>query len=314
MGGPIPLMSEGHYEHDPRPRGEEPPLPSTRPLGMTPALFRAFRELAYDKAGIQLRDGKETLLATRIARRMRDLGVADASEYLARLRADSSGDEVVRFLDCISTNLTSFYREKEHFIVIAEEASRQLMRGERRFRVWSAAAASGEEAYTIALTLAEVYAGRDVDHRVFATDISTRALAAARSGRYTAQQLAPVPDRLRRRYFSPVPPQGEHRDLDATTVYQASDELRHRMVFGRVNLAKPPWPMNGAFDVIMCRNVMIYFDQLIRQRLVYELEALLRPGGLLMVGQAETLSGLRSSLDRIGPSIYRTPESRPRSG
>src|SRR4051794_6655681 len=99
-----------------------------RPLGMSPVLFRAFRELAHKKAGIQLRDGKETLLATRIARRMRDLGIANAGEYLARIRADASGEEVVRFLDCISTNLTSFYREKKHFGVLAEEAAQQLER------------------------------------------------------------------------------------------------------------------------------------------------------------------------------------------
>src|SRR4051794_1389827 len=97
------------------------PAPSTWPMGMTPALFRAFRELASSKAGIQLRDGKETLLATRIARRMRDLGIADAGEYLARLRAGASGEEMIRFLDSISTNLTSFFREQEHFDMLAEE-------------------------------------------------------------------------------------------------------------------------------------------------------------------------------------------------
>lgn len=270
---------------------------------MTPSLFRAFRDIAYQQAGIRLRDGKEALVSARLGRRLRDLGFTSEGQYLEFLRADASGSEMVEFLDSISTNFTSFYREPVHFEILAGEARTALTLGAGRFRVWCAAASSGEEPYTIALTLASVFEGAAADYRILATDISTRALERARDGRYAQRQIEPVPRWLRTRYFRRA---GALAGEDTT--YQVVPELRAKISFNRLNLAMPPFPMRGPFDVVMCRNVMIYFDHEVRQRLLSEVGRLLGPQGLLMVGHSETLNGLTAPFRPLRPSVYRRTE------
>jgi chemotaxis protein methyltransferase CheR len=267
---------------------------------VTPELFKAFREIAYQQAGISLRDGKETLISARLVRRMRDLGLSNENEYLEHLKGDRSGEEMVKFLDAISTNFTSFYREKAHFDVLEEEARSALGAGARRFRVWCAASSSGEEPYTIALTLAKAFEGSGIDHRILATDISTRVLDHARRGRYTERQIDPVPKELKSRYFTRL---AETQGDEA--LYEAATALKSKLVFKRLNLSTPPFPMSGPIDVVMCRNVMIYFDTAVRQRLVSEIERLLAPGALLMIGHSETLSGIQTGLKAVRPTIYR---------
>ena len=301
------------------PRADDDDLPP-----LSPSLFRAFRDLAARKAGIQIRDGKEALVATRIAGRMRELSLSDPAAYLARLRHDPAGPEMVRFLDALCTTFTGFYRDPEHFSILAADAARRLARGDRRVRVWCAAAASGEEAYSAAITLCEAFAGTTMDFRVLASDLSTSALSAAMAGRYTARQIAPIPERLRWKHFTPVAPgtrgaRGAHssppsarrgvlpQPLPDEPLFQVTPRLRERIVFARINLADPPFPMTAPFDVILCRNVMIYFDPQVRQRLLDDLARLLRPGGLLMVGQGETLTGLRHQLAHVQPSVLRKP-------
>lgn len=269
-------------------------------MEMTRAIYQAFRELAYAQAGIHLRDGKETLVAARIGRRVRLLGLSGPAEYLDWLRSDASGTELTRFIDAISTNFTSFFRERDHFDTLEQVARSALGRDQRRFRVWCAAASTGEEPYSIAMTLAEAFGGDAVDCKVLATDISTRALDAARAGRYTEAQLAPVPRNLRAKYFERTEssPAGE-------PTFDVDPELRTSLVFKRLNLAKPPFPMSGPIDVVFCRNVMIYFDTPVRQGLITEIERLLRPGGVLIVGHSETLNGIRTKLTPQRPSVYR---------
>jgi chemotaxis protein methyltransferase CheR len=268
---------------------------------MNPALFQAFRDIAYQQAGISLRDGKEALVSARLAKRVRDLGLGGEAEYLDVLRKDASGDEMVRFLDAISTNFTSFFREKPHFDQLAEEARAHVAAGGRRFRVWCAASSSGEEPYSIALTLDQIFHGTDVDYKVLATDISTRVLDQARRGHYSERQIDPVPRELRARYFQRLSEQGSGEEAR----YEVSAALRGRILFKRLNLATPPFPMQGPLDVVMCRNVMIYFDQAVRQRLIAEVERLLAPGGLLMIGHSETLNGITTGLRGIRPTTYR---------
>lgn len=267
---------------------------------MNPELFQAFREIAYQQAGISLRDGKETLVSARLVRRMRDLSLGSEREYLDYLRQDASGEEMVKFLDAISTNFTSFYRERPHFDLLAQEAKAARDAGAAKFRVWCAASSSGEEPYTIALTLAQAFEGSSVDYRILATDISTRVLDHARRGRYTARQIEPVPRDLRARWFKKT---GEMVGEEA--LFEVDKELRARLVFKRLNLSTPPFPMSGPLDVVMCRNVMIYFDQAVRQRLIAETERLLAPGGLLLIGHSETLNGIQSGLRAVKPTIYR---------
>jgi chemotaxis protein methyltransferase CheR len=268
-------------------------------LTMNPAEFSAFRDLIYRACGIHLREGKEALVAARIAKRVRDLELDGPSAYLGYLRADRGGEEMVRFIDLISTNFTSFYREKDHFAVLHREAREWIQKKSRRVRVWCAAASTGEEPYTIAITLAEALDGHAIDYRILATDISTRVLAIAKAGFYSEQHLLPVPPAIRQKYFDKQVQDG------AQASYAAGRKLRDRLVFARLNLATPPFPMRGPFDAILCRNVMIYFDQEVRDRLVAQFCRLLAPGGLLIVGHSETLSGMRADLETLSPSVYR---------
>jgi chemotaxis protein methyltransferase CheR len=259
--------------------------------------FKAFQDLAYAKAGISLRQGKAALVQARLAKRLRELGLASEREYLARLRADE-GEEIVRFLDAISTNFTRFFREPDHFDTLAAWATALRRGGQRRFRFWSAACSSGEEPYTAAMVLDPILEG--CDWKILATDISTRVLARAARGHYSEEDLAPVPASLRARYVEAVPG-AEDGQL------AIAPRLRERIVFRRLNLAARPFPMRGPLDAIFCRNVMIYFDRAMRERLVGEIERLIRPGAPLFVGHSETLNGIPTRLRAERPSVYRVP-------
>lgn len=265
---------------------------------MDPSLFERFRDIAYRQAGIELREGKESLVSARIARRLRALGLDDEVQYVEKLEADETGEELVQFLDVISTNFTSFFREPEHFREIQTNVRRWLDGGQRRFRFWSAASSSGEEPYTLAMVLADAFSGTDVDWRILATDISTKVLGLARAAKYSEQQVQTVPTELAAKYLRPA----------GAGQVEIQPTLASRVTFGRLNLSQPPFPMQGPLDIVMCRNVMIYFDKHVRQRLVSEIERLLRPGGLLMVGHSETLNGLKTNLSIVRPSVYRKAE------
>jgi chemotaxis protein methyltransferase CheR len=267
---------------------------------MIPHVFRALRDLAYEQAGIDIGDEKEPLVAARVGKRMRALGLGTEREYLDKLQADTTGGELVQFLDAISTNFTSFFRESEHFDQLASAIKSWHDQGQTRFRIWSAASSSGEEPYTIAIVLSELFRQAAVDFRILATDISTKVLGMAQQGRYAARQVQPVRKDLLERYFVR---DGADRTGEAT--YEVVPSLKPHIAYRRLNLSRPPFPMSGPFDVIFCRNVMIYFDARVRQALVSEMERYLRPGGYLMVGHAETLSGLDTGLTLVTPSTYR---------
>jgi chemotaxis protein methyltransferase CheR len=269
---------------------------------MRPLVFRALCDLAYEEAGIRLGEEKLALVAARVGKRLRALNLTDETQYLEVLRKDTGG-ELIEFLDVISTNFTSFFREPAHFDRLSESMAEFLKTGQRQFNLWCAASSSGEEPYTIALTLDALFANQGVDWRVLSTDISTRVLGMAKRGRYRSAQLKSVrKEQLARNFLKEGNAQ---RDDD--TVFEVSAELKAHMTFARLNLAQPPFPMRGPFDAILCRNVMIYFDAPIRQGLVTEMERLVRPGGLVFVGHAETLSGLKTSLEVVVPSVYRKP-------
>jgi chemotaxis protein methyltransferase CheR len=265
---------------------------------MDSTVFQELRKMAYEQAGIALRENKEALLSARIAKRMRKLGLHAEQEYLEYLRNDGSGSEMVEFLDAISTNFTSFFREQDHFELLQREATTWLEEQRSAVRIWCAAAATGEEPYSLAMTLNETLAGRDVDWRILATDISVGALLTAQAGRYEDARLTPVPAALRRKYFLPDTAESGRGN-------RVSETLREHITFTRLNLATPPFPMRGGLDAVFCRNVMLYFDNTVRQKLIAEIELLLRPGGLLVIAHSETLNGVRSGLKTVRPSVYR---------
>jgi chemotaxis protein methyltransferase CheR len=272
-------------------------------IHIDPRTFAAFCALVYERSGITLRAGKESLVTARVARRMHQLGQTRVADYIAHVRADASGEEMVLLLDAIATNTTSFFREPAAFTMLAEVVGGLLERGQRRIRVWSAASSTGEEPFTIAMVLAEVMRGRGLDEQsvdlaVLATDLSTKVLDRCRQALYSESVLRPVPADLRARYFVR---QGE--------AWRVCDRLRALVTFNRLNLARPPYPMRGGFAVVFCRNVMIYFDQAVRTRVMAEVGRQLVPGGWLAIGNAESLNGIDHPFGQVRPSIYRKGEA-----
>ena len=264
---------------------------------MDGATFHAFREIVRQRSGISLGENKLPLVTARVGRRMRSLGIDAAHEYLQYVLEDESGDEIVNLLDVISTNVTSFFRDEEHFDLVAEDFDRSVEAGTHRHRYWSAGCSSGEEPFSLAIRLAET--GRSVDDvRILATDISTHVLDLARAGSYGLRIEKDVSEERRSLHFSSSGAGDGRR-------YTVGDRLRDLVVFERLNLSRPPFPMRGPMDAIFCRNVLIYFDAALRREFVTEAHRLLRPGGLLFIGRSESLSGLSGALELVRPSIYR---------
>lgn len=262
---------------------------------LTPKMFRCFADLVYEQAGITLGPQKDSMVSSRVRKRLRRLGMTRFEEYYEYVCADTSGNELVELLNVISTNVTHFYREAEHFNFLHRLLEEWEAQGQHRFRIWCAASSTGEEPYTLAMTVSEAL--RDVsDVRILATDISTKVIQHAREGIYREKALSKVPKALKIKYLSSI------RNTDT---YQVRPPLKSMVTFARLNLVHAPYPMQGPFDVVFCRNVMIYFDNPMRVRLLEECWRLLKDGGYLMVGHAESLSGLLSNFRNIAPAVYR---------
>jgi chemotaxis protein methyltransferase CheR len=265
--------------------------------GWDQAIYNRFTKVIYEKSGIALGSNKYALVSARVGKRMRALGMKSPREYLRFAVADGNEEELIQLLDVISTNVTSFFREPDHFDFLADLMEAWQREGQRRFRFWSAACSTGEEPYSMAMTLLEALGAHNVDLKILATDISTRVLAACNEGVYEAEKLAGVREVLRERYF-------ERINEGKVACFSAKGTLRSRIVFRRLNLSRPPFPMKGPFDVVFCRNVMIYFDSILRSELIQEIHRLLKPGGILMVGHSESLAGVDVDLKLVRPSIY----------
>lgn len=265
--------------------------------GLDQKTFDKFRGLVYEKSGITLGPQKAALVSARIGKRMRALGLNGFDEYYRYVRQDTSEQEIVHMIDAISTNVTSFFREPDHFDFMREILNKWRQSGQTRFRVWSAASSTGEEPYTIAMVMDDVLGDKGNNVRILATDISTRVLEKCREAVYEREKVQTIPAKLRDRYFDKA---GDH----GASTFQVKDALKQMILFKRLNLSTPPFPMKGPLDLIFCRNVMIYFDNRVRSALLDEMYRLLKPGGYLMVGHAESLTGIMSSFKSVRPSIY----------
>jgi chemotaxis protein methyltransferase CheR len=257
-------------------------------------VFQQFQTLIYDQSGISLKEGKEALVAARIGKRIRELSLPDEKSYLRYLKDDATGEELIQLLDAISTNVTQFFREPDHFTFMEDTLKQWAEEGQKRFRFWSAACSTGQEPYSIALSAASTLLPYRTDTKILATDICTRVLKTGMSASYTHDHLKQIPVRYHSGAFI----------RDRQSSFEFTDEIKRLIVFSRLNLSSPPFPMRGPFDMIFCRNVMIYFDNPVRTRLVTELFRLLKPKGYLMVGHSETLTGLSIPLRPVKPSIY----------
>lgn len=264
---------------------------------MDQKLFKKFRDIIYEKSGICLKEGKETLVSGRLAKRIRQLDIPDYKTYLDYLINDKSGNEIIHFLDVISTNVTSFFRDPNHFDFIAPRLREWAEAGQNRFRIWSAGCSSGEEPYSLAITFFENVSRASVDMKILATDLSSRILAKATNGTYESKKVETISKALIHRYFiRRKTPEGE--------TFSVNSRLKDRIVFHRLNLSTPPFPMKGPLDVIFCRNVMIYFDDSVRSRLISEFHRLLRPDGFLVIGPSESITGIANNFRPLRPSIY----------
>lgn len=257
------------------------------------------RDLLHRETGIVLNESKRALVEARLARRLRALDLPDYAGYIAMVRDNPQGGELVHLIDAISTNVTRFFREDEHFSLVDEVVGSWIAAGRRKLRFWSAACSSGEEPYSLALTLAHHLEGRsDLDVKILATDINTQVLEEAARGFYPEERLETVPADLKRKYFRRVAP-GDGR------TWAVSDDLKRLLMLRRLNFTRFPYPIKGVFDVIFCRNAMIYFDRDLRARMVGEFARLLRPDGYLLIGHAETLIGVEQDFVTVRPSVYR---------
>ena len=263
--------------------------------------FQNFSHYVRHVSGINLHEGKKALLRARLGRIIRQRNFRSFKEYYDQVVNDKSGYELIILLDSISTNLTHFFREPQHFDFLEKTALPEVLKSKgssRTISIWCAGCSSGEEAYSIAIAVREaLYNKGNRQFRILATDLSTKALATASAGIYVAEKLRTVPYELKRRYFQ----KGENRWKG---YFRVKKELRERIRFQRLNLMEE-FQFGRPFDVIFCRNVMIYFDNPARELLVEKLYQHLVLGGYLFIGHSENFAGIKCPLKYIQPSAYR---------
>jgi chemotaxis protein methyltransferase CheR len=255
--------------------------------------FAKIRTLIHRRAGIALGEQKRQMVYSRLSRRLRELRMPEFSRYLDMLESSHDGEEWQAFINSLTTNLTSFFREAHHFPVLAEHAKRS----KQPVTVWCAAASTGEEPYSIAITLVEALGERASTARVIATDIDTAVLAKASAGVFTLEQVKGLPAERLRRFFN----KGTGANAGKVRV---RPELAAMIRFERLNLLDPVWPVKEPVDAIFCRNVMIYFDKPTQKRILDRFEPLLKPGALLFAGHSENASLVSPNFKAIGQTVY----------
>lgn len=278
---------------------------------LKPATYARIRDLVYQRCGIALGDQKEALVRARLNKLVRKRGLPSYDAYISEIEQDAGGDGLSELIDAISTNTTHLFRESTHFDLLTQllhEWSAQAAGTRQTRRIWSAACSSGEEPYTIAMTCEDALAGHpNLECKILATDISTRILAQAMSPRFDESRLGPTPAAFKSRYLT--------RGQDGSGVYyEPVPALRQRITFSHFNLMTPKFPFRNGFDVIFCRNVMIYFDRPTQEALVARMTTVLRPGGYLLIGHSESLNAIQHTLSYVRPAVYRRSDSGDKSG
>lgn len=268
-------------------------LQMTQRLPLSDVHFRRICQLIYQRAGIVLADHKRDMVYNRLVRRLRTLGLEDFGLYLSMLEANGVNAEWQAFINSLTTNLTAFFREGHHFPILAEHARKRS--GE--YKVWSAAASTGEEPYSIAITLADVLGMTPGRWKIFASDIDTQVLEKAQSAVYRQDELKTLAPLQLQRYF--LRGTGPHDGL-----VRVRNELTSHMEFAPINLLDKQAPVPGPFDAIFCRNVMIYFDKATQQQILQRFVPLLKPGGLLFAGHSENFSNLSREFLLRGQTVY----------
>jgi chemotaxis protein methyltransferase CheR len=268
---------------------------------MEPRTFARFKEIVYSHSGIVLTEEKLPLLANRLQKRLKALGLESEGEYLKIVELDESGAELWKLIEAVSTNTTHFYRESQHFKVLDHILKEWWAQGKRSFKVWCAAASSGEEPYTIAFQIAQSIDLSQAEVKILATDINTKVLTKAHAGVYGAQSVKGIPPPILDRFLLPM--------NDSSGSWIVKPEVRSKILFKKLNLVEFPYPLTGEIDIIFCRNVMIYFDVQTRAKIIAEFERLLAAPGHLFISLSESLLGINHSLKKLDTSVF-TKEGR----
>ena len=270
-----------------------------REFVLTDKDFRAVVALVRSHAGIALADHKRELVYSRLSRRLRALKLASFAAYLDLVESPAGATEMGEFVNAITTNLTAFFREGHHFDHLRAHVIEPLVRaqarpGEKELMIWSAGCSTGEEPYSIAMTVASAWANWENNKvRILATDLDTSALARCKAARYKREGLGRTPEAYRREYF---------RDAGDGMV-EIEPKLRQMIAFKQLNL-QGPWPMRRRYDAIFCRNVMIYFDDVLIRDVLGGFHERLKPGGMLYIGHSESASKHHAGFERVDKTAY----------
>jgi chemotaxis protein methyltransferase CheR len=276
------------------PRGDGLPGATDQEFSFGSADFERVRQLIYERAGISLHSGKQAMVYSRLSRRLRETGHRSFAEYLQWLEHPQgvAGDaEWQEFVNCLTTNLTSFFREEHHFTELARDLKN---RPQRPLRIWCNAASTGEEPYSIAMTVAESVGSAGVS--IFASDIDTKVLATAQRAVYAADSRGLSEQRLKAHFL-----RGKGTNAGFVRV---KPELAKIIDFRTHNLMASQWSLGDPFDIVFCRNVMIYFDAPTQRRVLERIHRVMKPGSLLYVGHSENFSEARDLFHLRGKTIY----------
>jgi chemotaxis protein methyltransferase CheR len=255
--------------------------------------FDRVRTLIYKKAGISLASSKQEMVYSRLARRLRIVGIGSFAQYLDELEGGRNDNEWEAFVNALTTNLTSFFREAHHFPILAD----QVKNAREPISIWCAASSTGEEPYSIAMTLCEAMGTMSPPAHVIATDIDTNVLATASSGIYSIDRLDKMPSDRAKRFF--LKGKGAQAGL-----VRVRPELRQMVTFKQLNLLSDHWPVTGPFDAIFCRNVMIYFDKPTQGKILSRFIPLMKPNALLFAGHSENFLYASNALKLRGKTVY----------
>lgn len=266
-----------------------------REFRFTTADFERVRRLIYARAGISLSSQKQEMVYSRLARRLRAVNLDSFQTYLDMLEHGGAEDEWEEFINSLTTNLTAFFREAHHFEILAKHLPNWATK--RRVRIWCTASSTGEEPYSLAMTLVQAFSSWTPPAQIVATDLDTTVLGKADRGVYTSDRIEKLDSDRVRRFFLRGTGQNEGQ-------VKVRRELRELVSFERLNLLDPAWKVNGPFDAIFCRNVLIYFDKPTQRKIIERFRPMLHPDGLLFVGHSEGLYHCTDIFRSLGKTVY----------
>ena len=268
---------------------------------LTQSQFQTLSKFIYDELGIKLPDMKKVMLESRLQRRLRELGMNNFKDYIDFVFSkEGRQNEMVHMFDVVTTNKTDFFRENNHFEYMNQFILKEVAQKNTNFvNIWSAGCSSGEEPYTLTIVLSEaIEKGLISDFKILATDISTRILKMAKDAIYPLNRIEEIPLHLKKKYFL------KSKDPVNRTA-RVIPELRNKITFERLNFMDDVYNINQTFDIVFCRNVIIYFDHQTQERVIGKLCSKLKTGGYLFLGHSESIAGMNLPLQNIKPTVFR---------